>query len=118
MLMILLTVPVIVGVLAVPMIVWSVTGFGAGPRARFAQAGYIVLTLAQRVFGILFERHGARQVERLRMAQVVAVQRHRQVAEFDDYGAAHRQDEGALRGRTIDQAGARPGHSLHSEPGA
>ena len=50
MLMILLTVPVIVGVLAVPMIVWSVTGFGAGPRARFAQAGYIVLTLAVLTF--------------------------------------------------------------------
>ena len=50
MLMILLTVPVIVGVLAVPMIVWSVTGFGAGPRARFAQAGYIVLTLAVLAF--------------------------------------------------------------------
>lgn len=50
MLMILLTVPVIVGILAVPMIVWSVTGFGAGPRARFAQAGYIVLTLAVLAF--------------------------------------------------------------------
>ena len=50
MLMVLLTVPVIVGVLAVPMIVWSVTGFGAGPRARFAQAGYIILTLAVLAF--------------------------------------------------------------------
>lgn len=50
MLMILLTIPVIVGVLAVPMIVWSVTGFGAGPRARFAQAGYIILTLAVLAF--------------------------------------------------------------------
>lgn len=50
MLIILLTVPVIVAVLAVPMIVWSVTGFGAGPRARFAQAGYIVLTLAVLAF--------------------------------------------------------------------
>ena len=46
MLMILLCVPVIVGVLAVPMIVWSVTGFGMGARARLAQIGYIILTLA------------------------------------------------------------------------
>jgi hypothetical protein len=49
-LMLLLTVPVVVGVLAIPMIVWSATGFGAGPRARLAQAGYIVLTLAVLAF--------------------------------------------------------------------
>jgi hypothetical protein len=44
--MVLLTVPVIVGVLAIPMIVWSISGFGAGPRARMAQIGYFILTLA------------------------------------------------------------------------
>jgi hypothetical protein len=45
MLMVLLSVPVVVAILCIPMIVWSVTGFGADPRARLAQAGYIVLTL-------------------------------------------------------------------------
>ena len=45
MLMGLLSVPVVVAILCVPMIVWSVTGFGAGPRARLAQAGYMILTL-------------------------------------------------------------------------
>lgn len=49
-LMLLLSIPVVVGILAVPMLVWSVTGFGAGPRARLAQAGYILLTLAAIVF--------------------------------------------------------------------
>jgi CubicO group peptidase (beta-lactamase class C family) len=45
MLMVLLTVPVVVAILSIPMIVWSVTGFGTDPRARLAQAGYVVLTL-------------------------------------------------------------------------
>jgi hypothetical protein len=50
MLMVLLTVPVVVGILSVPMIVWSVTGFGADPRARLAQAGYVILTVCVLTF--------------------------------------------------------------------
>ena len=50
MLYVLLSVPVVIGVLTIPMIVWSVSGFGAGPRARMAQMGYIVLTLALLAF--------------------------------------------------------------------
>ena len=46
----LLSVPVAVAVLAVPMIYWSVSGFGADTRARLAQVGYAVLTLAVLVF--------------------------------------------------------------------
>lgn len=46
MLIVLLSVPIIVGLLVIPMIIWSVSGFGSGPRARLAQAGYAVLTLA------------------------------------------------------------------------
>lgn len=49
-LMILLSVPVAVALLAIPMAMWSVTGFGVGRRARFAQAGYAMLTLAILVF--------------------------------------------------------------------
>jgi hypothetical protein len=45
-LMVLLSIPVALGVLAIPMIYWSVTGFGTDRRARFAQAGYALLTLA------------------------------------------------------------------------
>jgi hypothetical protein len=50
MLMVLLSVPVALAVLAVPMVVWSMIGFGAGGRARAAQAGYAVLTVAILVF--------------------------------------------------------------------
>jgi hypothetical protein len=46
MLVVLLSVPVLVGLLSIPMIIWSVSGFGTGPRARTAQAGYAVLTIA------------------------------------------------------------------------
>jgi hypothetical protein len=48
--MVLLSIPVALALLAVPMTVWSVTGFGADRRARFAQAGYALLTLAILVF--------------------------------------------------------------------
>lgn len=50
MLMVLLSVPVAIGVLAVPMVVWSMMGFGAGTRARMAQLGYAILTIAILVF--------------------------------------------------------------------
>ncbi len=50
MLLVLLSVPVAVLVLAVPMIVWSISGFGTGGRARTAQAGYAALTIAVLVF--------------------------------------------------------------------
>lgn len=46
MLIVLLSVPLLVGALSIPMIIWSVSGFGTGPRARLAQAGYAVLTIA------------------------------------------------------------------------
>ena len=50
MLMVLLSVPVAIAVLAIPMVIWSMAGFGAGGRARLAQAGYAVLTVAILVF--------------------------------------------------------------------
>ncbi|MEQ1865266.1 MAG: serine hydrolase domain-containing protein, partial [Micropepsaceae bacterium] len=50
MLLLLLSLPVAIAVLAVPMVVWSMVGFGAGGRARTAQAGYAVLTIAILVF--------------------------------------------------------------------
>jgi hypothetical protein len=50
MLMTLLSVPVAIGVLAIPMVMWSMVGFGPGGRARTAQAGYAVLTIAILVF--------------------------------------------------------------------
>jgi CubicO group peptidase (beta-lactamase class C family) len=50
MLMMVLSVPVAVAVLAVPMVIWSMAGFGAGGRARLAQAGYALLTIAILVF--------------------------------------------------------------------
>jgi hypothetical protein len=46
----LVSVPVAIAVLAVPMVVWSMTGFGTGTRARTAQVGYAVLTIAVLVF--------------------------------------------------------------------
>jgi CubicO group peptidase (beta-lactamase class C family) len=46
MLMVLLSVPVAIGLISIPMVVWSISGFGSGPRARMAQVGYMVLTLA------------------------------------------------------------------------
>jgi CubicO group peptidase (beta-lactamase class C family) len=49
-LMVLLAIPVALGVLVIPMIYWTVTGFGTDRRARFAQAGYVLLTLAILVF--------------------------------------------------------------------
>jgi CubicO group peptidase (beta-lactamase class C family) len=49
-LMVLLAIPVALGVLVIPMIYWSVTGFGTDRRARFAQTGYVLLTLAVLVF--------------------------------------------------------------------
>ena len=42
----LLSLPIAIGLCAIPMAVWSVIGFGDGPRARFAQVGYAVTTLA------------------------------------------------------------------------
>jgi CubicO group peptidase (beta-lactamase class C family) len=45
-LQVLLYIPVVIAVCAIPMMVWSVIGFGDNPRARFAQAGYVVTTLA------------------------------------------------------------------------
>ena len=42
----LLFLPVAIGVCAIPMTIWSVIGFGDSARARFAQAGYAVTTLA------------------------------------------------------------------------
>jgi CubicO group peptidase (beta-lactamase class C family) len=45
-LMVLLAIPVALGVLVIPMIYWSFTGFGIDRRARFAQAGYALLTMA------------------------------------------------------------------------
>jgi CubicO group peptidase (beta-lactamase class C family) len=50
MLLVLLSVPVAILVLVIPMIVWSISGFGTGGRARTAQAGYAVLTIAVLVF--------------------------------------------------------------------
>jgi len=50
MLLVLLSVPVAILVLVIPMIVWSISGFGTGGRARTAQAGYAVLTIAILVF--------------------------------------------------------------------
>ena len=50
MLLMLLSLPVAIAVLTVPMVVWSMVGFGAGGRARTAQAGYAVLTIAILVF--------------------------------------------------------------------
>jgi CubicO group peptidase (beta-lactamase class C family) len=38
--------PALVAVLSLPMMFWSATGFGEGTRARLAQAGYAVLTIA------------------------------------------------------------------------
>lgn len=49
-LMVLLAIPVALGVLVIPMIYWSATGFGTDRRARFAQTGYALLTLAIVVF--------------------------------------------------------------------
>lgn len=45
-LMALVSAPVAIGLMVVPMAVWSVMGFGTGTRARLAQAGYALLTLA------------------------------------------------------------------------
>lgn len=53
---VLLFFPVAIGVCAIPMVVWSVVGFGDGPRARFAQAGYALSTLAV-VIVLLFAWH-------------------------------------------------------------
>jgi CubicO group peptidase (beta-lactamase class C family) len=50
MLMVLLALPVALAVLAIPMTYWSFAGFGAGTRARLAQTGYALLTLAVLVF--------------------------------------------------------------------
>ena len=50
MLMVLLSVPVAVAVLAIPMTIWSLVGFGGGGRARLAQAGYALLTIGILVF--------------------------------------------------------------------
>ena len=50
MLMVLLSVPVAIGVLAIPMTIWSLVGFGSGGRARLAQAGYALLTIGILVF--------------------------------------------------------------------
>lgn len=49
-LMVLLAIPVALGVLAIPMVYWSIAGFGTDLRARLAQAGYALLTLAILVF--------------------------------------------------------------------
>jgi CubicO group peptidase (beta-lactamase class C family) len=49
-LMVLLAIPVALGVLVIPMIYWSISGFGTDTRARLAQAGYVLLTLAILVF--------------------------------------------------------------------
>ena len=49
-LMVLLSVPVAVALLVVPMVVWSIMGFGTDMRARVAQAGYALLTVALLVF--------------------------------------------------------------------
>lgn len=48
--MVLLSVPVAVALLVVPMVVWSIMGFGTDMRARVAQAGYALLTVALLVF--------------------------------------------------------------------
>jgi CubicO group peptidase (beta-lactamase class C family) len=42
--------PLIVAVLALPMMFWSMTGFGTGTRARVAQTGYALLTIAILIF--------------------------------------------------------------------
>jgi CubicO group peptidase (beta-lactamase class C family) len=42
--------PLVVAILAVPMMFWSMTGFGTGTRARVAQTGYALLTIAILVF--------------------------------------------------------------------
>jgi len=49
-LMLLLAIPVALAVLVIPMIYWSITGFGTDTRARLAQTGYALLTLAILVF--------------------------------------------------------------------
>ncbi|NOT40756.1 MAG: hypothetical protein HOP13_09710, partial [Alphaproteobacteria bacterium] len=46
----LVSMPVVIAALAIPMMMWSVTGFGDGTRARLAQAGYAALTIAILVF--------------------------------------------------------------------
>jgi hypothetical protein len=46
----LLAMPVIVALLAIPMVLWSISGFGDGTRARLAQIGYAILTIAILVF--------------------------------------------------------------------
>ena len=50
MLTVLLSVPVAIAVLAIPMVIWSMVGFGSGGRARMAQLGYAVLTIGILVF--------------------------------------------------------------------
>jgi CubicO group peptidase (beta-lactamase class C family) len=45
-----LAMPVVVAALALPMMYWSAMGFGDGTRARLAQVGYAVLTIAILVF--------------------------------------------------------------------
>jgi CubicO group peptidase (beta-lactamase class C family) len=50
MVMALVSMPLAIAVLAIPMVVWSMMGFGTGTRARLAQVGYAVLTIAILVF--------------------------------------------------------------------
>jgi len=52
----LLAMPVAIAVCAVPMAIWSVVGFGDSVRARFAQAGYGLATIAV-VIVLLFAWH-------------------------------------------------------------
>jgi hypothetical protein len=48
--------PIGIALCAIPMTVWSVIGFGDSPRARFAQAGYALATIAV-VIVVLFAWH-------------------------------------------------------------
>ena len=53
---VLLFFPIAIALCAIPMAVWSVIGFGDSPRARFAQAGYALATIAVLIV-LLFAWH-------------------------------------------------------------
>ncbi len=53
---VLLFVPIAIALCAIPMVIWSVAGFGDNVRARFAQVGYALSTIAI-VIVLLFAWH-------------------------------------------------------------
>ncbi len=46
----LLATPVVIALLAIPMAIWSIGGFGDGTKARLAQIGYGIVTIAVLIF--------------------------------------------------------------------